>query len=67
MPFFATEWMGLDSIVLSEMSDRERQIIRCYLYVESKKIPRWMYITKKEQTHKYRKQIYLNKNILKIK
>ena len=37
---FATEWMGLDSIVLSEMSARERQIIRCYLYVESKKIPR---------------------------
>ena len=37
MPFAAT-WMGLESVILSEGSQRRRNIICHFLYVESKKI-----------------------------
>ena len=58
LPFAAT-WMDLEGIMLSEMSDRERQIlydITYHLYVESKKYNKLVNITKKKQTHRYREQ-----------
>ena len=50
---FATTWMDLENIILSEISQTEKEILCYHLHVESKKIE-WMYITK--QTERYRKQ-----------
>ena len=49
---FATMWMDLEGIMLSEMSDRERQIVCYHLYMESKKWNQQMNIKKQKQTHK---------------
>ena len=38
---FATTWLDLEGTMLSEMSDRERQILLYHLYVESKKWDNW--------------------------
>ena len=34
---FTTTWMGLEGIMLSKITGRERQMLCFYLYVESKK------------------------------
>ena len=44
---FATTWMALESILLSEISQRKTNTIRSYLDMESKKSP----------THRSQKQI----------
>jgi len=36
MPFAAT-WMDIEIIILNERGQRKKNIIRCHLYVESKK------------------------------
>ena len=48
--------MYLEDIMLSEMSDRERQIVWYHLYVESKKYSKLVNMTKKKQTHRYTEQ-----------
>ena len=59
LPLAAT-WMGLEGIMLSEISQTFRQrktnTVRYHLYVESKKYNRLVNITNKNQTHKYREQ-----------
>ena len=46
---FATTWMDLEVIMLSEMSDKDKYSM---LYVESKKQNKQMYVTKQKQTHR---------------
>ena len=54
MPFVAT-WMELEGIMLSEISQIKRNIVRYYLYVKSKKYNKLLNKAKKKTTHKYRK------------
>ena len=49
--------MVLESIMLSEMSDRERQILCDITYMWNLKIKLNLYI-KQKQTHRHRKQTY---------
>ena len=57
MPF-TTTWMDLEIIILSEVSQRKRNIIRYHLYVESKKMIQINLFTEWKQTHRLQKQIY---------
>ena len=57
MPFAAT-WMGLEMIILSEVSQTKTNIIRYQLCVESKKMIQMNLFTKQKQTHRHRKQAY---------
>ena len=52
---FATTWMDLKGIMLSEVSQRKTST-SYHLYVESKKYNKQMNITKQKQTHRYREQ-----------
>ena len=54
MTFVAT-WMELEGIMLSEISQIKRNIVRYYLYVKSKKYNKLLNKAKKKTTHKYRK------------
>ena len=47
---FATTWMDLEGIMLSEISQRKTWY---HLYVKSKKQNKWMNITKQTQTHRH--------------
>ena len=51
---FTTKWMDLEGIMLSEMSERERQILYDITYTWNLKYSKLMNITKKKQTHRYR-------------
>ena len=50
---FATTWMDLEGIMLSEISQRKTNTV---WYVESKKYNKLVNITKKKQTHRHREQ-----------
>ena len=50
---FATTWMDLEDITLSEISQRKRNTVRYHLYMVSKKYNKLGNI-KKKQTHRYR-------------
>ena len=52
---FAAAWMKWDAFMLSEVS-QEKNILRCNLYMESKK--KMTLFTAQEQTHWHRKQTY---------
>ena len=56
MPF-ATTWMDLEMIILSEVNQTKRSIIY-HLYVQSKNMIQMNLFTKQKQTHRHRKQIY---------
>ena len=54
---FATTWMELERIMLSEISQTEKEkYCIVSLYMESKKYNKLVNITKKEQTHRYGEQ-----------
>ena len=56
LPFAAT-CMNLEDITLSEMSDREKQILYDSIYnMESKKYSKLVNKTENKQTHRYREQ-----------
>ena len=56
LPFAAT-WMDLEGIMLSEISQMEKdKYCMNHLYVKSKKYNKWTNITKQKQTHRYREQ-----------
>ena len=55
LPFAAT-WMDLESIMLSEVSQRKTNIVWYHLYVASKKYNKLVNNIKKKQTDKYREQ-----------
>ena len=55
MPFAAT-WMGLEIIILSEVSQRKTNITRYSLFVESLKMMQMNLFTKR--SHRHRKQTY---------
>ena len=58
MPFAAT-WMDLEIIILSEVSQTEKDKYHMIcLYVESKKIIQMKLFTEQKQTHRHRKQTY---------
>ena len=50
MPFAAT-WMDLESIILSEVSKRRRNIVWLPSYVESKKMIQTNLLIEQKQTH----------------
>ena len=54
MPLAPT-WMNLESIILSEVSQKRRQI-SYHLYVESKKMIQLNLFTKQKQTHGLKEQ-----------
>ena len=51
---FATTWMDLEGIMLSEISQTKTNTVCYHLYDEIKN--KRMYITKQKQTHSYREQ-----------
>jgi len=51
----APTWMNLESIILSEVSQKRRQI-SYHLYVESKKMIQMKLFTKQKQIHRHREQ-----------
>ena len=53
---FATTWMDLEDIMLSEISQRKKINVRYHLYMKSKKYNKFVNIAKKKQTHTYRGQ-----------
>ena len=53
---FATIWMDLEGIMLSEISQTEKDKYCMMLHVESKKYNKLVNITWKKQTHRYREQ-----------
>ena len=57
MPFAAT-WMDLEIVILSEVSQTEKDKYHIILYVESKKMVQMNLFTKQKQSHKCRKQTY---------
>ena len=54
---FAVICMGLEFIILSEVSQRKTNIIY-HLYMDSKKITQMNLFTKQKQTHRKKEQIY---------
>ena len=57
MPFAAT-WMDLKIIILSEVSQIEKDQYHMVSLVESKKMIQMNLFIKQQQAHRYRKQIY---------
>ena len=58
MPFAAT-WMDPEIIILSEVSQVEKDKYNMIsLYVESKKMIQMNFFIKQKQTHRHRKQTY---------
>ena len=57
MPF-ATTWMDLEIIILSEVSQTKTNIMWYHLFVESWKMIQMNLFTKQKQTHRHRKQTY---------
>ena len=55
MPFAAT-WMDLEIIILSEVSQTQKD--KYHLYVESKKMVQMNLFSKQKQTRRHRKQTY---------
>ena len=53
---FATTWMDLEDVMISEISQKKASTIWYHLYVKYKKYNKLVDITKKKQTHKYREQ-----------
>ena len=53
----APTWMELEIIILSEVTQRKRNIIWYHLYIEYKKLYKWIYLQNKE-THRCLKQTY---------
>ena len=56
IPFAAT-WMGLEVVLLSEISQTEKQIQYGITYVESKKMIQMSFFTKQKPSQKHGKQI----------
>ena len=55
---FVTTWIDLEGIMLSEVSQIEKdKSCITHLYVESKNQNKWTNITKQKQSHRYREQI----------
>ena len=54
---FATTWMDLQGIMLSEISQRKTNTVWYHWHVKYKKYNRLVIITEKEKTHRYREQI----------
>ena len=54
---FAATWMGIEIIILSEVSQTKINIIY-HLNVETKKMIQMNLFTKQKQTHRHRKQSY---------
>ena len=54
----AATWMDLEIIIWSEVSQRETNITRYHLDVESEKVTSMNLITKQKQTHRHRKHTY---------
>ena len=57
MPFAAT-WMGLESVIISEVRQKKTNIVLYHLYVQSKKMIQMNLFTKQKQTHRLQKQTY---------
>ena len=57
---FAATWMGIEIIILSEVSQTKINIIY-HLNVETKKMIQMNLFTKQKQTHRHRKQTWLQK------
>ena len=55
MPF-TTTWMNLEIIILSELSQTEKD--KHHLYLESKKMIQKNLLTKQKQIYTHRKQTY---------
>ena len=55
---FAATWMDVEIVILSEVSQRNRNIIWYSLYVESKEIIQMKLFTKQKETHRLREQAY---------
>ena len=56
---FAATWMDLEVIILSEVSQTEKDKYQMIsLYLESKNMTQMNLFTKQKQAHKLRKQIY---------
>ena len=57
---FTTTWMDLENIILSKVSDRERQIVllynTTYMWNLKPNTNECTVYTKQKQTHRYRKQ-----------
>ena len=53
---FATTWIDLEGIILSEISQRKTNTICYHFYVESKNESKLVNITQEIQTHRYREQ-----------
>ena len=50
--------MGLEMIILSEVSHTETNIIKCHLYVDSKNMTQMNLLRKQKQSQRLRKQTY---------
>ena len=55
---FAAAWMDLKIIILSEVSQIEKDQYHMVSLVESKKMIQMNLFIKQQQAHRYRKQIY---------
>ena len=53
---FATTWIDLEDIMLSEVSQRKTNTIRYHLHVESEKYNKIVNTTTKKQTHRGREE-----------
>ena len=53
---FATTWIDLEGIMLSEISQTKENTLCYHLYVESKKLNKLVSKTKKKWTHRYKEQ-----------
>ena len=56
---FATTWMDLEIVKLSEVSQRKRDIVWYHLYTDSKKIKQMKTFTKHKQTQTRRANLWL--------
>ena len=60
MPFAAT-WMDLEIIIPNEVSQTGKDKYHMIsLHTESKKLNKWINITKQKQTHRFREQICMS-------